>query len=286
MSQIVLGSSPDSSTVAYASMASSPPLDDKTSAAFQAQPKPVLQVQEGKGDAASIRAQADASYKNGESAYNEGNYHTSYLHYLQAKSLYEQLPQDESTIKKLATTYYDLAWLASQLRDTRRSAVKNLLWTLFIPCCWPFSLCVGCALKSTNWVGNNTFREYVDTGLQLIDQLILAIQQKHSVQMGTDKNSIPDPVRKELGWAYNKKASFYSILDSIPEDGVFYVASDCCFEGNNGRVDASRHDNATTLANLKLAKEWDPSKQQYEAEYQKLDAYMKRPIINVTYHRS
>lgn len=292
MAQVVLGSSPDSSTVAYASMSSSPPLADKTNAFYQAQVQPVLKVEENKNDPASILAHADAYSKQGEDAFNEKNYRTSYLHYRRAKGLYEQLPKDSMTIKKLIQVHYDLSWVAMEIRKERRTIAGNLVLSLIgslffgVGClCAP---CFGYQLNSSHWVDNRTFRSYIDDGLKMTEDFIQAVQQKHNISMNTNKDTVAEAVRKDLGWAYSLKANFYKIEDRIPPNCGGATTnpdafSDCCFEGTDGRHDASRHDNATELANLKLAKEWDPSSQKYEASYQKLDAYMKRPIV---YYRS
>lgn len=300
MSNPVYNSTDNPVTLNYSAMPL-PPGTTKTGEVFQGQKTHFEKSTEGKKseDSSSLMAQADSSIEKGNQAYSKKQYHSAYLHHLEAKRCYELLPRNNATTKKLVTAYYNIAVAAKLVRQDRRQTVT---------CCGPFLVMlpfIGCclfksALDNSEWVDNETFRSHIDNGIKFLSQFIEGIEKDNNISMNTDKKTISEQVRKDLGWAHNEIANFYGIGENMAPPGCSDAEeiasnagagdasacnySDCCFKGTDGGTNASRYSNSKRAAHLELAKEWDPSNPAYKARHQQLDSYMKAPtIIHETY---
>ena len=127
-------------------------------------------------------------------------------------------------------------------------------------------------------------------GLGVLDSHIETLRLENHIDVDTVKNKVDNGVRKELAWAYSQKAEFYKFSETPLVEGCMergndntFCFSNCCFEGDNGTINASLHNKAQAVANLRQAMEWDPMNTDYAAECQRLDAAMKTPIFNITH---
>lgn len=237
-----------------------------------------------------IRKQANALYNAGNEESRRENYESAYHKFLEAQNLYEKMPEGRIKTRDLIDVNRELANLASWVRHKRRYAVGqivcysfgSLLACLMSPCLFYYCCKVSCC---TEWVEDRTASSYYNRAQQLANGFIEQISRENRIQMGTDKNTIPDEARKDLGYAYDQLGRLYTLSDSAGQECLCLGGSCCCcFNGARGNNAVFNAAQAQSIANYKLAMEWDPYDREYAARFQELDSAMKTPIIHVTNH--
>lgn len=231
-----------------------------------------------KVDQNQLKTQADSLYEEYSKLVENEKYYSAYQKLLSALELYEQCPEGRIKTRDLIWTYRELVWVSTMIRWERRKIGQECAWNTVLS---GLTLCLGspcgiyscCKYGFTKWVDDETTSSYVTKVQDLANGFIQQLSLEHRIQMGTDKNSVPDEARKDLGYTYNQLGR----LD-LNDDSFTYTCCDSC-AGSPPVITAAK---ARALANYKLAMEWDPSNITYSTNFNALDAQMKTPIVHVT----
>lgn len=232
-------------------------------------------------DQDQVLADSDKYYKVYERHVNRDHNWDAYCALSKRSAVIKKMSDGRVKTRQQIWTYTELARLSSDIRRKKRalvsSAVTCCFLNLFACLACPCSTIYCCKLCcSSQWVDDEEMAFYVNRTHDLAKGFIRELSDQHAISMGTDKNNVPDHVRQDIAFAYSQ----LGCLSTVNDDDYGGRCCSCCCE--TGTVICQRSQ-ADAVAYFRQAAAWDPEDNSYAANAQKIDADMKRPIVNVYY---
>lgn len=215
-----------------------------------------------------------------ERCINQNQNWDAYKALLRIRDITGKMSEGRIKAREQIWTYQELASVSVTIRDERRILANrtcllcclNVFWCLPFPCSAYYCCKLSCG--ETKWVDDDTLVSYINQTNSIAKRFIKDLSDQHKIKMKTKKSKVPELVRKDIAYAYSQMAYVVN-LNEKPFDSCA-----CCCE--MGSIVCERSP-AKAVTFFREAAAWDPTEEDYAAHAQKLDAYMKTPIVNITY---